>query len=131
MLIDCRPPRRQHDLRDERFTQTNYEQSAPFFINPRGVLAHRVRSLVVLTATYYSHPWTIVEYWCENSGRTGCDDDGLEFDPGDRFVCKRCEELAVAHGELTSSELAGRHVCVGVCRPVNVCPEHGESEPTP
>lgn len=119
-LIDCRKPRRNHDD-NERFTQTNYEQAAPFFENPRGVLIHRVRALYQLEATYSQRPWWIVEYWCENSGSTDAVDSGLLFDPGVKLVCARCEALATAKGEKTSSELAGRHVCVGQLRAVNVC----------
>lgn len=120
MLVDYQRPLHDH-TRDERFQQLTYWQGAPFFLNPRGVMAHRVKALYQLTATYADKPWTIVNYWCGNMGRTGLDDDGLEFDPGERLVCARCEAFATGHGEKTSSELAGRHVCVGVCRPVNVC----------
>ena len=106
--------------RDDRFNQVDYSESAPFFINPRGVLAHRIRALFTLTA--FGSTWTIAEYWCENNGRdhSGAD-ECLAFDPGERLICSRCEANAVAKGEKTSSQLAGRHVCVGVVRPVNVC----------
>ena len=40
---------------------------------------------------------------------------------------ERAESEASARGEATSSKLAGRHVCVGVCRPMNLCLLHGES----
>jgi len=49
--------------KDDRFTQTDFEESAPFFINPRGALAHRVKSLFQLECTYNDNPWWIVDYW--------------------------------------------------------------------
>lgn len=124
-LVGLQSPRHDHQGRDERFRQTSYGQSAPFFENPRGVLIHRVRALYRLTFLPSEHrePWHIVEYWCENSARPKESevDDGLLFDPGVKLICARCEALAVAKGERTSSELVGRHVCTGVCRPVNTC----------
>ena len=122
-LIALRGPRKPRikPRRDPRYTETPYGYAAPFFENPRGVLIHRVRALVELRCTYRKEPWWIVEYWCENSGSTNEADDGLLFDPGEKLVCARCEGLAVAAGEKTSSELAGRHVCVGKVRPVNLC----------
>lgn len=119
-MVTLRTSRRDFE-KDERITQTNYVQGAPFFDNPRGVLIHRVKALFRLEATFRDWPWLVVEYWCENSGRTDMTDEGLVFDPGDKLICARCEANAVAHGETTSSELAGRHVCTGVCRPVNTC----------
>lgn len=130
-LVELQRPRHDHSIRDGRFQQHNYKRSAPFFENHRGVLIHRVRALFKLTASYKSDPWWIVEYWCENYGRTDFDDGGLLFDPGDKFVCARCEALAVSKRQKTSSELAGRHVCIGVCRPVNVCPQHASLTPEP
>lgn len=83
-----------------------------------------------LTLTESSRePWWIVEYWCENSCNAGDPDDGLLFDPGEKLICARCEALAVQKKQPTSSELAGRHVCIGVCRPVNVCPQHASLTP--
>lgn len=120
-LINLRNPRYDHADKDKRFTQVNYKQAAPFFENPRGVLIHRVRAVLQLTATYHNDPWWIVEYWCENNGRSDAVDTGLIFDPGVKLICTRCEANAIAHGEKTSSQLAGRHVCTGICMPVNTC----------
>ncbi len=99
--------------------QEDYSHAAPFFYNPRGILAHRVRSLFMLENQFGR--WWIIEYWCGNSGRSYDIQEDLLFDPGERLVCKRCEDMATQKGKPSSSTLAGRHVCTGVCRPVNVC----------
>lgn len=118
-LVKLQEPRSDHQAGDERFQQTDYAFAAPFFENPRGVLIHRVRSLFQLT--FHGRSWFIVEYWCENSARPEVVDSGLLFDPGVKLICRRCEALAVSKGQKTSSELAGRHVCTGMCIPVNTC----------
>lgn len=127
-LIKLRPPRTDHGRRDDRFAQLSYRESTPFFNSPSAVLCHRVRSLYRLTFKN-GEPWFIVDYWCENNARPKAwqVDDALVFDPGDRLLCKRCEARAVAAGEKTASELAGRHVCIGICVPVNVCQQHGNA----
>lgn len=130
-MIKLRAPRANHD---ERITQVDYDESAPFFKNPRGQLVHRVRSLFSLDAPWNrsGKPWFVVDYWCENSGRCysidagDVVDGGLLFDPGSLLLCSRCEANAVIHGEPSGSQLAGHHVCVGKLRPVNVCDVHGE-----
>lgn len=119
-LIKLHKPRRDH-RDDERIQQIDYEESVPFFLNQRGVLVHRVKSLYQLTATWQEEPWWIVDYWCENFGRTDKNDLGMLEDPGDRLICTRCEANAIAHGLPTSSELVGRHICTGTMRPVNTC----------
>lgn len=119
-MIYTQKPKHNHD-RDARYEQFNYDVSAPFFNNPRGKLCHRVHSLYRLSCNFRSGPWWIVEYWCENYGSTRNENAGLKFDPGERLICTRCEANATAKGEKTSSELAGRHVCTGVVRPVNTC----------
>jgi hypothetical protein len=124
-LVALQRPRSQHGERDGRFKQLNYKKAAPFFANPRGVLIHRVRALYRLA--FNGREWWIVDYWCENGGRSDDVDSDLLFDPGDKLICTRCEANAVAKGQKSSSELAGRHVCTGVCRPVNTCPQHGEA----
>lgn len=128
-VVPLKDPR--HDFsNDKRVTQTAYVEAAPFFENPRGVLIHRVRSLFRMKVTWNDEPWWIVEYWCENSGRTDAVDSGLLFDPGVKFVCARCEANAVAAKMRTSSEVAGRHVCVGGVRAVNLCVAHGDPAAT-
>lgn len=121
--VRLRKPKRDHSRRDARYKQLDYTQSAPFFANPNGVLIHRIKSLYRLECDWGRSPWWIIEYWCGNHGRSENNvDDDLLFEPSQgRLVCARCESMAIASGEKSSSELVGRHVCVGVCRPVNVC----------
>jgi hypothetical protein len=114
------PPKRDGIERDDRFRRVIYQESAPFFENPQGVLIHRVKSLYLLEFNG-GRQWYIVDYWCGNNARPREVDDGLLFDPGNKLICARCEAMAVAKGLKTSSELAGRHVCSGVCVPVNTC----------
>lgn len=124
-LINYREPR--HDYTDdERMDQYNYGQGAPFFFNPRGLLVHRVRSVFQLEwndpgVYFYGEPWWIVEYWCENSGRTDKHDNGLIWTPGDKLVCARCEANAVKAREKTSDQIVGRHVHIGALRPHRLC----------
>ncbi len=130
ILIKLKEPRRTLGRNDSRIQQKNYTESQPFFSNPRGVLAHRVKSVFRMVATYANRPWWIVEYWCENSGVMDKSGDGLASHPGDRYVCARCEERAIRSGEKSSSELVGRHVCIGVARAVSVCRCKNESVAT-
>lgn len=121
-LVKLRPTRRDYE-RNSQLKQTNYAEAAPFFANPRGVLAHRVRSITKLDFGERYH--YVVEYYCLG---TSCHerllDEGLVHDPGKRLVCAHCERIALEHELPSSSDLAGRHVCTGICRPVNVCPQH-------
>ena len=123
--VALKAPRRV--CKDRGFQQKNYSEGQPFFLNPRGVLVHRVKSVFRLMANYHRHAWWIVEYWCENSGRMDKSGEGMLSDPGNKLVCARCEERAVRMGEKTSSRLVGRHVCVGAARAVNIC-RCGKSE---
>ncbi len=125
-MVALKLPRYQHDKRDSRYQQLNYSQAAPFFANPNGVLVHRVRALYRLTVSE-SRSWWIIDYWCGNGGRSDAIDDELLFDPGKKLICARCEALATTAGEPMSSKLAGRHVCTGVCRPVNTCCTHEDN----
>ena len=127
-LVKLTLPRCDHARRDERYTQTNYSYSAPFFKNPNGVLIHRIKALYKLEREGRAEPWWIIDYWCGNVGRSYDGETELLFTPGSELVCARCEAIAVGRGEKTSSKLVGRHVCVGVCRPVNVCSQHRDSK---
>ena len=95
-------------------------ESLPFCVNPRGQLIHRVR----FAGTHFSnydgrgpHSHDGCTYWCSNIGRGDFTDDP----PADRLLCAYCEAKAVAHGEKTADELAGRHVHIGHLKPVRDC----------
>lgn len=96
-----------------------WKKSLPFFFNRRGLLIHRVKAVHAhFKNGTYSH--SSVEYWCSNRGQ---EKYGQFFDqpPTDRLVCAVCEAKAVAHGKSSSSELAGRHVCIGRVKVERLC----------
>lgn len=120
--VKLRPTKRDYERNEARLKQTNFTQAAPFFSNPRGVLSHRVRTITKLD---FGDRWHyVVEYWCQGSTCHRDVDEGLVFDPGKRLVCEHCERKALERKLPSSSALAGRHVCTGVCRPINTCPQH-------
>lgn len=118
--VQLRDPKHRHD-KDERIKQDDYDQSLPFFVGERNVLAHRVKSLYLLSPSWANEPWFIVEYWCESSGRTYDIETAIFADPGDRILCARCEAAAVAHGEKAADKLCGRHVHIGGLRAIQFC----------
>lgn len=108
---------------DDRWDVQHYSESFPFFLNPKGVLLHRVRHLYQIVKSPFEDDrrW-MIDYWCENSGRSyGIQTDLLEVPPTERIVCARCEGVAIAAGELSSSKLCGRHVHIGGVRAVRYC----------
>lgn len=118
MKIDLQIPNEKAD-RSAVIQQRHWRQSAPFVLNPRGILIHRVRrASTLLRQGMFSHH--AATYWCGN-GTTG---KGLEFvhePPADRLVCARCEEVAIAAGKPSSSDLCGRHVCTGNLKAHRLC----------
>lgn len=101
---------------------TAWTRSPPFCVNPRGKLAHRVKSVT----DYYSGKRLShhhADYLCGN----GCNIDAgatvyvLTDDPDDRLICDNCEKRAVLLDLPTGDELAGRHVHRGVMVPQQVC----------
>ena len=124
-MVELKKSKNNHEYRDDRFKQDNYELSAPFFENSRGVLIHRIKHFYKLECNYRKHPWYVAEYWCGNCCTTNTSPEkqlgSVIFDPGKKLVCARCELIAVSKGERTSSDLVGRHVCVGSCRAINTC----------
>lgn len=100
-------------------------QGLPFFLNPRGILVHRVRCVETFSRdSRESHH--AVGYLCGN----GCtfelgNEDAKFFDdpPKDRLVCAFCEAKAERMGQPSSDSLAGRHVHRGVLKAHRVCCE--------
>lgn len=92
----------------------------PFLKNDRAVLIHRPRS-AALYKLRDRRAHLAIHLWCGNCF-TGMDKfSALPEPPEDMLVCKVCEEKAVEAGELTSSQLAGRHVCTGGVKAINTC----------
>jgi len=89
-----------------------WDMSAPFVSNPSAKLIHRVRTLHTHNGIV-SPGRLIIDYWCGGRHYCGTDDDLIFEVPNGRIVCERCELMAIAKGELSSSKLAGRHVHVG------------------
>lgn len=99
----------------ESFT-VQWRKSLPFAVNPRGVLAHRVKSVHThRRGNQWTH--TTAMYWCGNMAH------GVHFSPdtGGRILCARCEALAVTAGQVKADELVGRHVHIGGIRPFRTC----------
>lgn len=104
----------------ERFREIQWKQAPPFLLNPRGILVHRLRSVKChMDGDKYQH--TSVSYLC--GGGTSGDGVGefLHEPPPDRLVCAVCEAVAIAHGLPASSDLVGRHVCIGRVRAERLC----------
>ena len=124
-MIDLKVGRDHTD--DVRYEQIHYMESLPFLVNPRGVLAHRVKSLFSLQWKKTGQLWYIVEYWCYSYANIDATviDEALVDDPRPRLVCARCETAAIDSHMPLSSELVGEHVCVGGVRAINLCDQHG------
>lgn len=124
MKVRTRPTKpRRHAVEDERFKSVNWKMAAPFVVNPRGVLVHRVKDASTMFQKWDHKEQVEVRdvctYWCNN----GCH-SAMEFfenPPDDRLLCAACEANAVKHGEKTADELAGRHVHIGVLKAHRTC----------
>lgn len=105
----------------ERWLTLDWKKAAPFVVNPRAILTHRVKSVRShfddLTCESHSH--YSVDFWCGN-GSSGSP-LLVEIPPEDRLLCARCEEVAVKAGEKSAEELAGRHVHIGELRAKRLC----------
>lgn len=117
-MIELAPQKRSSEV--DHF---DWEHSPPFFLNPRGILVHRVRHVgTMFRDGKESHHH--VRYLCGN----GCcfelgavDDAFFDDPPSDRLVCAFCEAKAARMGEPTADALAGRHVHRGILKAHRVC----------
>jgi len=99
-----------------------WTKSLPFMVNPRAILVHRVRSAEShLRDGRWSHD--VATYWCGNHGRGEFTDNP----PEGRLLCAFCEARAVAAGEKTADELAGRHVHTGTLKANRSCCRNEEN----
>lgn len=103
-------------------TQVDWDEAQPFFVNPRGVLAHRPKA-VTTHGIYGEATHCSVEYWCGNQACFDLEmcEDVLVADPGERLLCVHCEAKATAAKEKPADKLARRHVHLGVLRPHKLC----------
>lgn len=103
-----------------RFGHIQWKKSPPFFVNPRGILIHRVRSLTThLHRGGDSHEH--VDYYCGSGANTRGAEGFTSNPPKARLLCERCEEKAIEAGQQTADELTGRHVHVGRLRAFRTC----------
>lgn len=102
------------------FTEVHWTHAAPFLLNPRGILVHRLQSVKChMESGRYRH--TSVDYLCGNGTCGKGVGEFLHEPPPDRLVCAVCEGIAISRGLPSSSELAGRHVCVGRLKAERLC----------
>ena len=120
MKVKLRPPKRRRDRHDPHVIE--WTTANPFFINPRGILSHRVRSACTIQYDGKDHHHC-VQYWCGNQTCFDLDQmDALVNDPPkDRLLCTVCESRATAAEEKPADKLAGRHVHLGVLKAHRVC----------
>jgi hypothetical protein len=108
-----------------------YLRSAePFVENTRAVLIHRVRHATIHTVLADRWgPHLSVTNWCGNGFSSRKHLSFLAAPPTGKLVCARCEENAVQMGQPSSSEIAGRHVCLGGVRAYSACAIHPQQWP--
>lgn len=103
----------------ERNFTVQWRMALPFFINNRGILIHRVRSVrSFLRDGELNH--SSIKYLCGNNGSLG-DGSLISEPPADRLVCAACEAFAFAHGLPSADQLVGRHCHVGKIRAEQTC----------
>jgi len=99
---------------------TACSSAEPFLMNSRAILIHRPKNVAIFdNANRPSH--VAITNLC---GATFTGDRKFTFlaePPEGRIVCAACEGRAVMMGLPTSSEIAGRHVCIGKLKAVKVC----------
>lgn len=99
-------------------TSMQWKKALPFYLNPRGLLIHRVESVT----TYFLHgkrSHIAVTYLCNNS--TTADGEFLAKPPAGRLVCHSCELFAKKKRKPSADQLVGRHVHVGRIRVEQAC----------
>lgn len=98
---------------------------APFVENKFAVLIHRPLEVVYRKAHLDGHIYVCVDYMCGNSARGENKFTFYDKAPKWRIVCARCEVAALEKGLPSSSELTGRHICVGGVKAMSHChPEY-------
>ena len=105
-----------------------WRDSDPFVENLRGILIHRPRFVSMFRG--WREPHIAIEFYCGGSTKDNRERGNVTFlpaPPEGSLLCAACEARAVMAGLPPASELAGRHVCIGRLKAINVCHIHGES----
>jgi hypothetical protein len=102
-----------------------HQRSLPFFLNPAGILIHRVHSVLDHLRHDGKLSHTSVHYLCNGSAGVKV---GSEFlaDPSKtgRLLCAACEAAAMVNGKPSADKLVGHHVHIGRVRAFQVCCQH-------
>lgn len=93
----------------------------PFIENKYAVLIHRPAEVAYRKAFIGGHIYTCISFMCGNSARGKDKFAFLNVVPDGRIVCARCEAAALEAGLPSSSEITGRHVCIGGVKAVSHC----------
>ena len=96
------------------------KKCAPFVENKRAVLIHRPTEVTIHHLGRWGRHMG-VHYFC-GAIQSGKDKFTFLYEvPEGRIVCAVCEERALQQGLPSSSELTGRHVCVGGVKAISFC----------
>lgn len=112
--------------RDLRSAVFYWKEMLPFVENKRAILIHRPRRATTYNLGPKWGPHVAINYWC-GATQTGRDNFVFHSDPPkQKLVCNVCETRAVMAGQLTSDELAGRHVHKGRLKAIQYCCAEGQ-----
>lgn len=97
------------------------KRCAPFVENKCGVLIHRPIEVAYRKAYLGGYIYACVDFMCGNSANGEGKFTFLDVVPEGRIVCARCEAAAIEAGLPSSSEICGRHVCIGGVKAISHC----------
>lgn len=129
MKIQCIPPnnyRRQYTSRTPGGAlSVSWRESKPFFLGPRSVLVHRVRSVqshfIIGGVTPNHHSFDALCGGACNVKHAELEESVMDDVPASRLLCQRCESEAKRRGLKSAEELTGHHVHVGTIRAHRTC----------
>lgn len=95
-----------------------------FYVNPRGILIHRVQSIAAIFHREREKDRLIrhnAHYFCGNS-RWDINPEDLTNNPVQtKLLCARCEIAAMAEGQRPADKIARRHIHLGKVRVQQIC----------